>query len=204
MFDPGAEYILAHADRLITVAARCAFSFGSADGLNDLLLMQDDPHGDWRQPVAVLHRDGLMMAALRVSILLDRDDQTLSFQAVNRLLKDPNVVAALLLALEGRRGTDVFQPSRAALIEEWHKIYSEIDWKVHGRLAHLRNRGIAHLAPEEMTKSVTMAEIRTLVGVVSRLTATLQHLCQTETAFRIDILDEYRKLARETMRRTKP
>jgi hypothetical protein len=204
MFDPGAEYILAHADRLITVAARCAFSFGSADGLNDLLLRQNDPYGEWRQPLAVLHRDGLMMAVLRVSILLDRDDQMLSFQAVNRLLKDPGVVAALLLALEDRRGPDVFQPSRTALVEEWRKIYSEIEWKVHGRLVHLRNRGIAHLTPEEMTKSVTIAEIRTLVGIVSRLTVTLQHLCQTETAFRIDILDEYRKLARETMRRSEP
>jgi hypothetical protein len=200
MSEPSAEYILAHADRLITVAARCAFSFGSADGLNDLLLMQDDPHGDWRQPVAVLHRDGLMMAALRVSILLDRDDQMLSFQAVNRLLKDPDIVAALLQALEARRGPDIYEPSRIALIGEWRKIYSEIDWKVHGRLVHLRNRGIAHLTPEEMTKSVTMAEIRTLVGIVSRLTATLQQLCQTETAFRTDISDEYRTMARRAMR----
>jgi hypothetical protein len=55
-----------------------------------------------------------------------------------------------------------------------------------------------------LTKSVTMAEIRTLVGIVSRLTATLQHLCQTETAFRTDISDEYRKLARETMMRARP
>jgi hypothetical protein len=204
MSEPGAEYILAHADRLITVAARCAFSSGSADGLNDLLLMHDDPHGEWRQPVAVLHRDGIMMTVLRVSILLDRDDQMLSFQAVNRFLKDPDVVAALLLALEGRRGPDVFEPSRTALIEEWRKIYGEIDWNVHGRLVHLRNRGIAHLTPEELTKSVTMAEIRTLVGIVSRLTATLQHLCQTETAFRTDISDEYRKLARETMMRARP
>jgi hypothetical protein len=109
-----------------------------------------------------------------------------------------------LLALEGRRGPDVFEPSRTALIEEWRKIYGEIDWNVHGRLVHLRNRGIAHLTPEEMTKSVTMAEIRMLVGIVSRLTATLQHLCQTATAFRIDISDEYRKMARKTMVRTKP
>lgn len=30
--------MLANADRLITVASRCVFSFGSGDGLNDLLL----------------------------------------------------------------------------------------------------------------------------------------------------------------------
>jgi hypothetical protein len=43
-----------------------------------------------------------MMVALRVSMLLDRDEQMLSFQAVHRLLKDPGVVAALLQALEDR------------------------------------------------------------------------------------------------------
>jgi hypothetical protein len=55
---------------------------------------------------------------------------------------------------------------------------------VHGRLVHLRNRGIAHLTPEEMKKSVTMSELRTLVEIVSRLTAILQHLCQSQMARR--------------------
>jgi hypothetical protein len=197
--NPSAEYIVAHADRLITVATRCVFSFGSADGLNDLLLTPDDPHGDWRQPVSVLHRDALVMAALRVSILLDRDDQMLSFQAIHRLLKDPKVVAALLQALEDRHGSDDFLPSRTDLIEEFRQIYGEIDWKMHGRLVHLRNRGIAHLTPEEMTKSVTFAELRTMVEIMSRLTANLQHLCQTKTAFRPAILDEYREMARKAM-----
>jgi hypothetical protein len=108
-----AGFILANADRLITVASRCVFSFGSGDGLNDLLLLPDDPHGEWRQPIAVLHRDALMMAALRVSILLDRDNQMVSFQAVHRLLKDPNVVTGLLQTLEDRHGSDVLPPSPA-------------------------------------------------------------------------------------------
>ena len=72
---------------------------------------------------------------------------------------------------------------------------------MHGRLVHLRNRGIAHLTPEEMKESVTMSELRTLVVIVGRRTATLQHLCQTQTAFRRDILDEYRETARKTMMR---
>jgi hypothetical protein len=197
----GAGYILANAHRLITVVTRCMFSFGSADGLNDLLLTPDDPHGDWRQPVSVLHRDAFMMVALRVSMLLDRDDQMLSFQAVHRLLKDPSVVAALLQALEDRHGPDVFEPSRSELIEEFRQIYGEIDWKVYGRLLHLRNLGIAHLTLEEMTKSITIAELRTLVEIVSRLSAILQHLCQIQTAFRTGISDEYRQLARKTMMR---
>jgi len=173
------------------------FSFGSGDGLNDLLLLPDDPHGEWRQPIAVLHRDALMMAALRVSILLDRDDQMVSFQAVHRLLKDPKVVTSLLQMLEDRHGSDVLPPSRTELIEEFRQTYRKIDWKVHGRLVHLRNRGIAHLTPEEMKNSVTMSELRTLVEIVSRLTATLQHLCQSQ-------IDEYRDLAKKVIGKSVP
>jgi hypothetical protein len=167
--------------------------------LNDLLLSTpDDPTSDWRKLLWVLQRDALLMAALRVSVLLDRDD--VSFQSVHRLLKDPSVVAGLLQALEDRHGPDfVLPPSRTVLIEEFRQIYGEIDWKVHGRLVHLRNLGIAHLTPEDMTKSVTLDELRTMVEVVSRLTTNLQHLCQTQTAFQPDILNEYRELARKMM-----
>jgi hypothetical protein len=71
--DPRADFILSNASRLIVVTTRCAWSFGGADGLNDLLTSRDDPNGPWRQPVSVLHRDALLMAALRVSIPLDAD-----------------------------------------------------------------------------------------------------------------------------------
>jgi hypothetical protein len=195
--NPDAVFILNNAERLITVATRCVFSFGSADGLNDLLLVPDDPQGDWRQPIAVLHRDAIMMAVVRVSILLDRDD--VSFQAIHRHLKDPNVVADLLQVLEDRHGLDILPPSRTQLIEQFRQTYGEIDWKVHGRLVHLRNLGIAHLTPEEVTKSVTIAELRALVQIISRLTANLQHLCQTQTAFRPGMLNEYRHLAQKAM-----
>jgi len=203
MSDTGtqAAFILDNAERVITLATRCVFSFGSADGLNDLLLNPDDQAGDWRQPVAVLHRDALMMAALRTCILLDRDEQMVSFQAVHRRLKEPDVVASLLQALEERKGFDSLPPSRTELIEEFRQTYGEIDWKVHGRLTHFRNRGITHLTPEEMTTSVTMAELRTLIQIVSRLTATMQHLCQTQTAFRADLLAEYRDRAKRTINR---
>ena len=102
-------------------------------------------------------------------------------------------------ALEERHGSDVLSPSRNELIEEFRQIYGAIDWKVHGRLVHLHNLGIAHLTPEEMTKSVTFTELRTMVEVIGRLTGNLQHLCQTQTAFRPDILNEYRNLARKAM-----
>ena len=198
------DFILTNAHRLITIASRCVWSFGTGDGLNDLLQLRDDPHGDWRQPIAVLHRDALLMVALRVSILLDRDDRMVSFQAVHRFLKDPGVVATLLQTLEDRHGFDDLEPSRTDLIDEFRQVYGTIDWKVHGRLVHLRNRGIAHLTLEEMKKSVTMAELRALVEIVSRLTTILQHLCQTQTAFNSHMLKEYRDSAKNVIGKAVP
>ncbi|XSC46733.1 hypothetical protein ACF1BQ_014045 [Bradyrhizobium sp. RDT10] len=145
-----------------------------------------------------------MMAALRVSILLDRDDRMVSFQAVHRLLKDPKVVTGLLQTLEDRHGSDVLPPSRTELIEEFQQTYQKIDWKVHGRLVHLRNRGIAHLTPEEMKKSVTMSELRTLVEIVSRLTAILQHLCHSQMAFNAHMLEDYQVLAKRVIGKSVP
>ena len=145
-----------------------------------------------------------MMAALRVCILLDRDGQMVSFQAFHRALKNASTVELLLQALEDRHGSDVFKPSRTELIEEFRWTYNEIDWRVHARLVHLRNRGIAHLTLEEMKKSVTIAGLRVLVGIVGRLTATLQNLCQTPTAFHADLLEEYRDRTRRAMKRTTP
>jgi hypothetical protein len=86
----------------------------------------------------------------------------------------------------------VFDPSRAELIEDYLRAYAEIDWKVHGRLVHYRNLGIAHLSLTELTKSITIAEQRALVGIVSHLASALQTLVQTDTAFHPHMADECR------------
>ncbi|MEH2497890.1 hypothetical protein V1294_004369 [Bradyrhizobium sp. AZCC 1678] len=190
--DPRVDFILQNAGRLITVATRCAWSFGAADGLNDVLTAPTAPTGEWRQPVSVLHRDSLLMAALRVAILLDADATVVSFQTLYHGLKEPAVQAALLKALEARRGLDVFTPTRVEIIAEYLRTYREIDWNAHGRLTHFRNMGIAHLTVAELKKSVTIAELRTMVGIISRLAVALQHFVQTDTAFRDDMADECR------------
>ncbi|MBR0750265.1 hypothetical protein JQ582_40830 [Bradyrhizobium japonicum] len=190
--DPRAAFILTNASRLIIVATRCVWSFGAAEGLNDILTSRPDQHGEWRQPVSVLHRDVLLMAALRVSILLDADPTAVSFQTVYHALKEPVVQAAILQMLEDQRGFDVFSPTRADLIGTYLMTYREIDWKVHGRLVHLRNLGIAHLTLDQLKKSITLAEFRTMVEVVTRLASTMQHLFQTDTAFHGDMVEECR------------
>lgn len=188
--DPRADFILQNASRLIVVATRCAWSFGAADGLNDILTSRPDPHGEWRQPVAVLHRDALLMAALRVSILLDADPTAVSFQTAYHALKDPTVQATLLQELDAKCGPDVFTPTRSDLIGTYLQTYGEIDWKVHGRLVHLRNSGIAHLTLDQLKKSVTLSELRTMVEIVTRLASTMQQLLHTDTAFHGDMVEQ--------------
>ncbi|RXH40995.1 hypothetical protein [Bradyrhizobium zhanjiangense] len=190
--DPRVEFILQNASRLIVVATRCAWSFGAADGLNDILASRPDHHGEWRQPVSVLHRDVLLMAALRVSILLDADRTAVSFQTVYHALKEPAVQATLLQALDAKCGPDVFTPTRGDLIGTYLQTYSEIDWNVHGRLVHLRNLGIAHLSLDQLRKSVTLPELRAMVELVARLASTLQQFLQTDTAFHGDMVEECR------------
>src|SRR5205823_1273332 len=133
---------------------------------------------DWHQAVVGFHRDTLLMAALRATILLDANDSVVSFQAVYHRLRRPSAQAGLLQALEERHGSNDFPPSRAELIKEFEQTYNKIDWKAHGRLKHLRNRGIAHLTPEKMLKSVTLDELRALVSIISHLATILRDLCQ--------------------------
>ena len=109
--------------------------------------------------------------------------------------------ASLLQALEDRHGADDIPPSRAELIDEFHETFKEIDQDAYKRLRQFRNRGIAHLTPEKMLKSVTLrGELRASIAIISRLGATLQHLCQVQSAFRSDMLDEYRELAKRTIK----
>ncbi|SRR5579871_5832700 len=102
MLDPDVDFILANADRLITVAARCTISSGLSDGLNALLL--DHPknnHDDWHQAVAGLQRDALLMAALRTALLLDRDETMVSLQAVYHRLNEPRTVGWASASVRG-------------------------------------------------------------------------------------------------------
>lgn len=196
-----AEFILDHASRLVTVSFRCVVSFGLADGLNSILLTDPNVQADWRQPVVGFHRDTLLMAALRTAILLDRDERVVSFQSIYHRLKTRSVEVELLHALEDRHGANDFLPSRTELVAQFKQIYQKIDWGVHGRLTHFRNLGIAHLAINELKKSVTIAELRTLVDIVSRLAMTLVDLCQVPIPFQPGTLDEYSELAIKAIRR---
>jgi hypothetical protein len=199
--NPDVEFILANADRLITVTFRCVISFGLADGLNELLLKSTTDRLDpWRQPVLGFQRDGLLMAALRAAILLDAGPKLVSFRAVNHRLMLPGVEAALLQALQDRHGPDDAMSARTELIAEFRKVYTEIDWKVYDRLKHFRNRGIAHLTVEKLLKSVIIDELKTMVGIIGRLALVLRDLSGSNLAFHPDIQQEYAELAKKAIK----
>jgi hypothetical protein len=117
----------------------------------------------------------------------------LSFAGINRRVGTPEVRATLLQALEDRHGRDDIPPSRAELIDEFHETFKEIDQDAYKRLRHFRN-------PEKMLKSITLVELGALIAIISRLATTLQQLCQVPSAFRWDMLDEYRELAKRTIK----
>lgn len=199
--DPDVDFILKNADQLTTVTFRCVVSFGLSDGLNERLLATPaDSRDDWHQAVVGFHRDTLLMAALRLAILLDKNARVVSFQKVYDRLEKPSAREGLLQVLEERHGPDVYSPSRTEQIEEFLQTYNQIDCNAYVRLKNLRNRGIAHLTPEEMLESVTLDEIRTFVAIISQLATTLRNLCQSQIAFRADMLDEYRELAKKAIR----
>ncbi|MCK1506946.1 hypothetical protein [Bradyrhizobium sp. 18] len=187
-----ADFVLEHAEPLLTVATRCAWSFGAADGLDQVLERHVVPRGVWRHPIAILQRDAMLMAVTRVVILLDRSKGAVSFQTLYHQLKEPEVQAGVLAAVEERRGPELLEPERANRIAEFLAAYRTIDWGMHGRLKRFRNLDIAHLREQARSKSITMQELRTLVGVVTSLAVSLQALLQTGVPFHSHLAEEAR------------
>jgi hypothetical protein len=93
----------------------------------------------------------------------------------------------------------MFPLTRDELISDFLEAYSRIDRGAHGRLTHFRNLGVAHLSVDQMSKSITLDELRKFVSAIVRLTTLLQQLCHTPTAFREWMLEDYRDIARKTV-----
>jgi hypothetical protein len=197
---PDADFILDNSRRLVNLTALCVISSRLALGLDQALeATPTNRRDDWHQAVIGFRDDSVLMAVIRACSLLDSDPNKVSFQAIYRGLQDNGVQAKLFHALEDRFGDDLFL-DRPKLTEEFLRTYREINWDIHGRLMHLRNLGIAHLTPSKVRRSITFDELNTIVSIVSRLAATLQHLCQTNTAFHSVDLDEYQNLAKKAIR----
>jgi len=110
--------------------------------------------------------------------LLDRDDRVDSFQSVHRCLRYPEVVDALVrVACEYHWEPETAEERLRHSVNEFLRIFGTINWRLHGRLTHFRNLGIAHLGAQ-LRERPTYDELRDLVRLVRNLAAHLEPLTE--------------------------
>jgi hypothetical protein len=193
--EAAAQDVEKQAPRLIKVAARTTISFGLLDGANRALL--DGLSEDARQVALGYRGDALLMTVVRLVLLLDNDPKVVSFQSMYRHLRRPEVLDALV-----QRGcsestlaeilSDRVERDIRDSVGRFLAAYRAIDWSdVHGRLQHFRNRGVAHLAPEEIEKRVTYGEIESLVRSISLLAESLLPFYPNGVAVHVDEIEEW-------------
>lgn len=176
------DFILNATPRLAKLAAMTSVSFGLGEGANRALKalprQRRVKSDDWEQAV-LGYRDGtLMMAVIRVALLLDSDDRAVSFQTVYHRLKAKDVQAALIERVHGTVYLSLDETPSANL-QRFLAHYASIDWKIHGRLTHFRNLGVAHLSETPLSKSITYDEMKLLVSLITKLADELVALCRT-------------------------
>lgn len=179
------DFILKGAPRLAKLAAMAGVSFGLGEGANRALKLSprkpDMRSDDWEQAV-LGYRDGtLMMAVIRVALLLDADDRVVSFQTIYHRLKNKDVQNVLIERVHGTDFADhlPLDETPATILQRFLTHYASIDWKIHGRLTHFRNFGVAHLLETPLSEFITHDELKELVSVITKLADELVALCRT-------------------------
>jgi hypothetical protein len=190
--EAAAEDVENSAPRLIKVAAHTSIAFGLFDGANRARREFEDLSEDASHVAFAGYRsDALPMTVVRIASLLDSDPKVISFQRMYRHLKRPEVVDALVRRACSRSWLAEESNIRDA-VERFLTAYRGIDWRdLHGRLQQFRNRGVAHLTPEEIDKRVTYAEIGSLVHSISLLAEFLTPFCPNGVAVRADEIAEW-------------
>ena len=93
--------------------------------------------------------------------LLERHEESRTFQQVYKLVKTPGIDKELMRLNELSCPTDS--------IKRFLHFYGNIEWAAFGRLQHFRNRGIAHLADKPASRSVTYQELENMVFLLCNL-----------------------------------
>jgi hypothetical protein len=165
--DTAALDLLDSAPRLIKVTFVTVISFALWDGANRAITRERRYTDDAREITAGYRGDCGLMTVLRLALLLDADPNVLSYQRIYRHLKRREVVEALIVRV---RTTSTRSRSDIEYdVERFLRIYRSIDWELHGRLIHFRNRGVAHLTPERIDRWVKYGELKSLTSLVANL-----------------------------------
>jgi hypothetical protein len=91
-----------------------------------------------------------LLLVIRLALLLDADQNVVSFQSVYRHFTRPKVTDALIRRVcASTRNSFLFQNRTGrnirSSVERFLDTYRAMAWDLHGRLMHFRNLGVAHL-----------------------------------------------------------
>jgi hypothetical protein len=103
-----------------------------------------------------------LIVVSRLALLLDADPKLISFQSMYARLKCDATVSVLTERLKAEALIHKAVVDNAEYsIRRFSEIYRSLDGQdLHGRLVHFRNRGVAHLTPEKISKRVSYAELK--------------------------------------------
>jgi hypothetical protein len=164
------ELVREMAPRLAKVANLTVISCSFLEGAKRVMVKAQEIQEDAREVVDGYYNDVASITVVRLKLLLDSGRDAVSFQSVYKCLQRPEVVDALV----ARMGDDPLQPEHIEddirhRINEFLRIYRGIDWRLHGRLTHLRNQGLAHLSRGRARKTIKHDELCSLVRLVKDL-----------------------------------
>lgn len=185
------------APRLAEITNLTVIAFGFLEGAWMAMSEADQSVENAYREMAEHHlRECEWMTVNRLVLLLDRDNAADSFQSAHRCLQFPEVVDALVRQVCDDQPA-ITEGRVHHSITEFIRIYGTINWKLHGRLVHFRNLGIAHLGGK-LRERPTHDELRDLVRLVRDLAACLEPLTEHfKASVRDDeILDRTRKATR--------
>jgi hypothetical protein len=183
--DDAAADVLEAVPRLMKVTALTAISFALWEGVNRTIGTEKRVTHDAREIADGYRSDCAFIAVVRLALLLDSDAKTVSFQRVYRHLNRPEVVTALRRRVRAGSRLHVYPDVRSS-VRLFLQVYKRIDWKMHGRLLHFRNIGVAHLTLQEIKKRITYRELRSFVHLVASMAECLEPLAGSDPALRKD------------------
>jgi hypothetical protein len=179
------QFVLKNAPRLNKVVAATAISFALWDGANRALLQFTEPT-DGHEIASGYRGDCALIVVSRLALLLGADPKLISFQSMYARLKCDATVSVLTERLKAEALIPKAVVDNAEYsIRRFLEICRSLDWQdLHGRLIHFRNRGVAHLTPEKISKRVSYAELKSLVIAAIKMGECLAALCENEVSFR--------------------
>lgn len=195
--------------RLALISLRLAWTHGIQRGANRALLESNHDNGSARDIVANFHREAMGMTAIRLCALLQRGNKIVSYQAIYQRLKIPEVVE-LLVAHEKARAVpyNIEEMAEAAArkgIQDFSTAYKEIfesQTDLYGRLCHFRNRGLAHITEEQMSKFIKYSEVHAIVQNVMTMANSMATFAPTgDVLHHEDEVEEYEERTCRTMLR---